>query len=77
MTDDPYAALLINLGDGQTIFCHIRDTKCSVCGTAIDHIPAMLLYRPPRDGYELVCRDCALVIMSAARVRIVDPYYNG
>lgn len=60
-----------------TIACLLSSGDCAVCGETLTLVPCMLIYRPSLNIFDPVCRDCGIVIMRSARVRLSDPEYNG
>lgn len=57
--------------------CVVSGLSCAVCKQELAGIPAMLLYRPPEANYDMICRDCTMVILRAANVRLEKPEYTG
>jgi predicted RNA-binding Zn-ribbon protein involved in translation (DUF1610 family) len=50
---------------------------CVVCGETLHRVPGLFVYRPSLDAFHVICRECAITIMRAARVRISEPEYQG
>lgn len=78
MSDAAEAPCIMVSSEGaNTCVCTTTDPICGVCHGEMAQVPALLLYRPSRKIYELICRECGMIILKAAKVRLNEPEYDG